>query len=79
MEHVMARRSSLKQCEQYRNRKPHRVKKKKKNDLAAETGTGACEFSPALSALEETQNIWWTDIVTAYAISRGRMQNANGR
>ena len=44
-----------------------------------EAGTGACEISPTLDALKETQNTQRRDIVAANAISCGKRRNTNGR
>ena len=79
MEHVMARRSSNIEDSIGTGNHASRKNKHPTRSRGREAGTGACEISPALRTIEKTQNIKKTDIVTAYATSRGKRRNANGR
>ena len=53
MEHVLARRVSLKQCGQYREESTQGEKQSKTGSRGREAGTGAREISPTLSVLEK--------------------------
>ena len=55
------------------------ARREKIRSRCREAGTCACDISPTLNELKETQNTERRDIVTANAISRGKRPNTNGR